>query len=267
MKDQLVNLPLTSLRLVGWFLLLAAVFIPLELLFSQRRQPIFRRRWLQDFGFFFLNGLLPPLLLAIPISIMAALIRHIGPQDFYRQVATLPLGLRLLLAMVVGEIGGYWGHRWCHEVPILWQIHAVHHSAEQLDWLVNSRAHPFDFLITRVTGLLPVFLLGLAQPAAATVDVVTVAYITIATFWSYGIHANISWRFGWLEQLLATPAFHHWHHANDDPRHLNRNYAAMFPWVDRLFGTLWLPSRRWPASYGLLPESAPQPRPGRQSAA
>lgn len=239
------------IRLAGWFVLLALVFVPLERTFSCRRQPILRRRWRQDLGFFFLNGLLPPLLLLIPLSLLASAMQAIGPVAFYRQVAALPLAIRLVMALLVGEIGAYWGHRWSHQHPWLWAIHSVHHSAEQLDWLVNSRAHPFDFVITRSAGLLPVYLLGLAQPAAAAVDSVSFFYVLVGTLWSYGVHANISWRFGRLEQWVATPAFHHWHHANEDPRHLNHNYAAIFPWVDRLFGTLLLPKSRWPASYGL----------------
>ena len=49
---------------------------------------------------------------------------------------------------------------------------------------------------------------------------------------------------------MASPAFHHWHHTNDDPALIDKNYAPMFPWVDRLFGTLYLPPNRHPAVYG-----------------
>jgi len=67
--------------------------------------------------------------------------------------------------------------------------------------------------------------------------------------WGFFVHANLRWRFGPLEWLLATPAFHHWHHTNDGPDCVNKNYAAMFPWVDRMFGTFYLP-KTWPAEYG-----------------
>jgi hypothetical protein len=36
-----------------------------------------------------------------------------------------------------------------------------------------------------------------------------------------------------LEWLISTPAFHHWHHTNDGPPSLNKNYAALLPWADR----------------------------------
>jgi len=246
-------------RLGVWLVVLALLFIPLERRFAQVRQPILRGRWAEDLAFYFLNGILPPLLILVPLSLLTAIVRGLGANGFYAAVASLPLAVRLLAAVVVGEIGAYWGHRLSHHIPWLWRIHAVHHSAEQLDWLVNSRAHPLDFVITRSFGLAPVLLLGLAQPIGDGPDSVLVVYVAVGTLWSYLVHANLRWRFGALEQLLATPAFHHWHHANDDPRHINHNYAAIFPWVDRLFGTLLLPSRRWPASYGLTVSAGPSP--------
>jgi sterol desaturase/sphingolipid hydroxylase (fatty acid hydroxylase superfamily) len=56
--------------------------------------------------------------------------------------------------------------------------------------------------------------------------------------------------------LIATPAFHHWHHTLGEPR--DRNYASMLPCMDRLFGTWHLPRKQWPSSYGIdakLPDS------------
>ena len=57
------------------------------------------------------------------------------------------------------------------------------------------------------------------------------------------------WRMGPLEWLLTTPAFHHWHHTNDGKRR-DCNYASMFPWLDRIFGTHHLPEA-WPERYGI----------------
>ena len=46
-------------------------------------------------------------------------------------------------------------------------------------------------------------------------------------------------RFGVLEHVVATPAFHHAHHS-EDPRRFNSNYASLLPLLDRIFGT-WQP--------------------------
>jgi sterol desaturase/sphingolipid hydroxylase (fatty acid hydroxylase superfamily) len=160
----------------------------------------------------------------------------------------------LLLIILVAEVGGYWGHRLSHEVPWLWRFHAVHHSAAHIDWLVNSRGHPLDIAFGRFSALLPVYVVGLAQPSGASADLLPMLYTVIATTWSYFVHANVNWRLGWLELLIATPAFHHWHHTNEDMRRINKNYGTFLPLMDRIFGSYYLPSKRWPLSYGLLDE-------------
>src|SRR5580700_8255299 len=147
------------------------------------------------------------------------------------------------------EIGGYWGHRWSHEIPFLWRFHAIHHSAEEIDWLVTVKAHPVDMFFTRLCATVPLYVLGLAQPLGNRIDIVPILVTFATTFWAYFIHANVSWRFGWLEWLISTPAFHHWHHTNDGPEVINKNYSAMLPLVDKCFGTFYLPPA-WPAKYG-----------------
>jgi sterol desaturase/sphingolipid hydroxylase (fatty acid hydroxylase superfamily) len=104
-------------------------------------------------------------------------------------------------------------------------------------------------VFTRLCGFIPMYLLGLAQPAARTLDVTTLLVILTGTLWGFFIHSNLKWRLGPLEWLIATPAFHHWHHTYDAP--LNRNFSPMLPWVDRIFGTHHAPSGQWPARYGI----------------
>ena len=135
-------------------------------------------------------------------------------------------------------------------VHFLWRFHAVHHSAEEIDWLVNSRAHPIDMVFTRVCGMVPLYLLGLAQPSSNRADLIPILVTIIGTLWGFFIHANVNWRLGFLESIVSTPAFHHWHHTNDGPDVINKNYAALLPGVDRLFGTLYLPEKQWPVKYG-----------------
>ncbi len=69
-----------------------------------------------------------------------------------------------------------------------------------------------------------------------------------ATIWTFFIHANIRVRLGPFEWLISSPAFHHWHHTNDE--HRDRNFAFVFPLIDRVFGTAWLP-KYWPSVYGI----------------
>jgi sterol desaturase/sphingolipid hydroxylase (fatty acid hydroxylase superfamily) len=229
--------------------LLLIVFVPMERIFGNRSQRVFRRSFGTDVFYFFLNGILPKLLLIIPLTVLSAGLHRLVPLAFYSSVAALPLWLRLAAAVVVNEIGGYWGHRWSHEIPYLWRFHAIHHSAEEIDWLVAVKAHPVDMFFTRLCATIPLYVFGLAQPMGNSVDFVPLVVTFASMFWGYFIHANVTWRLGWLEWLISTPAFHHWHHTNDGPEVINKNYSAMLPLVDKCFGTLYLPPA-WPVKYG-----------------
>jgi sterol desaturase/sphingolipid hydroxylase (fatty acid hydroxylase superfamily) len=93
-----------------------------------------------------------------------------------------------------------------------------------------------------------VYLLGLAQTTGARFDPTVALLMIIGTLWTFFIHANVRCRLGPLEWLVSSPAFHHWHHTNDE--HRDRNFASIFPVIDRVFGTAWLP-RHWPPVYGI----------------
>jgi sterol desaturase/sphingolipid hydroxylase (fatty acid hydroxylase superfamily) len=246
--QYLAHFTVDVLRLTMWLAVLALVFVPLERLFALRPAKAWRAGIVNDLGYYFLSSLLPAAALALPMALLATALQRLMPAGWLDWAAALPFWARFALALVVAEFGTYWGHRWSHEVPFLWRFHALHHSPEHMDWLVNSRAHPVDMVFVRLCGLVPLYVFGLARPAGGGTDFAIVTAL-LTTFWGFLIHANLRWRFGPIEQLLATPAFHHWHHTRTE--HINRNYAAMFPWMDRLFGTLYLPRREWPAAYGI----------------
>jgi sterol desaturase/sphingolipid hydroxylase (fatty acid hydroxylase superfamily) len=195
------------------------------------------------------------MLLVAPMAAIAWGMHSIVPEEVHEWVAELPLWLRLAAALIVGEFGFYWGHRWTHQIPLLWRFHSVHHSPEQIDWLVNTHAHPIDIVFVRLCGFVPMYALGLAQPLAGQkVDIVPLLVMLIATLWGFFLHANLRWSFGWLGLVISTPAFHHWHHTNDE--HIDRNYASMLPFLDRLFGTWYLPAKQWPPGYGIQAPAA-----------
>jgi sterol desaturase/sphingolipid hydroxylase (fatty acid hydroxylase superfamily) len=105
--------------------------------------------------------------------------------------------------------------------------------------------------------MVPIYVLGLAGPVGRSGSLVPVVVALIGAVWGFFIHANLRWRFGPFEQLIATPAFHHWHHTRVD--HIDHNYSPTLPWMDRIFGTFYLP-KTWPEEYGTdtpVPASLP----------
>jgi len=123
----------------------------------------------------------------------------------------------------------YWVHRAFHAVPLLWRFHAVHHSADQMDWLAGSRLHLVDIAVTRGLTYVPIYVLGFA-------DGPLMAYLVLVSAQATFIHANVRFEFGWWRWVLATPQFHHWHHAAE-PEAVDKNFAVHLPIIDVLFGT------------------------------
>ncbi|WP_294533243.1 sterol desaturase family protein [uncultured Rhodoblastus sp.] len=94
---------------------------------------------------------------------------------------------------------------------------------------------------------------GFAAPVGDHPTLIPALVLFVGSMWSFFIHANLRWRLGPFEEVLSSPAFHHWHHTRED--HKDHNYAAMLPVMDRIFGTFYLP-KKWPADYGI---TAPMP--------
>lgn len=234
-------------RLALWLALLAAVFVPLERFFANpprgAKSPL-----PGEIGYYFLNNLLPAMLLAAPLALLAATSRKLLPDVWLSLLAATPFAIKLLISLFLSELCSYWGHRVSHEWPFLWQFHSRHHQPEQVNWLTNSHNHPIDILWARITALFPIYALGFAEPVAGRDNLIPILLLFFAAFWSFFIHANVRWRLGPLEHLIVTPAFHHWHHTNDEWR--DHNYATLLPVMDRLFGTHHLPAE-FPPSYGI----------------
>lgn len=229
-------------------LVLALLFVPMERLWPLRDQRIFRKGWQTDLAHFFTNHVgiqLLALLSIVPVQLFFAWAVH-GPVQ--RAVVAQPLWLQFIEILFVVDLVSYWTHRAFHRVPFLWRFHAIHHSTEEMDWLAGSRMHIVEVVVMRLIGFLPVFLLGFA-PAAVY------GYLIFLSFHAVYIHANVRHRWPLIRKVVATPEFHHWHHAAD-VHAVDKNFAVLLPWIDSMFGTAYLPDQ-WPSRYGVLEGQPP----------
>ena len=158
-------------------------------------------------------------------------------------VTRLPFGVQFLAFLVIADLMGYLMHRAHHSVERLWRSHAVHHSSTELNWLSAVRVHPFNEALQNTAIASPLILLGF-QPGTVAI------YLPFLTFYAIFIHANVRWDFGPLRYVIATPAFHRWHHSAE-ANAINRNFAGLFPATDWLFGTLYLPKGVQPTTFGV----------------
>ena len=236
---------------LDWFLLdlflLAAIFVPLEQLFARLDQPVFREGWRTDLWHFAISHLLVQVTVFLTMAPAAIFFRWAVAPELQAAVAAQSIVLQFVEVLIVADLTQYAVHRLFHRVPWLWAFHAVHHSSERMDWLAGSRLHLVDIVVTRGLSFVPLYVGGFAQGAI-------LAYVLFVSFQAVLIHANVAWRFGPLRWILATPQYHHWHHAVEPA---DVNFAVHLPLIDRLFGTQYLPRDRWPSAYGLA--GAPVP--------
>ncbi len=239
---------------LDWFLLnliiFSALFVPLEQLFPKRtEQPIFRPSWRTDLTYFFFSAVLVQLTTILTLKPAMILFQWAVNAEVQAWVASLPFVFQFLGILLVADLMQYWVHRLFHAVPLLWRFHAVHHSAESMDWLAGARLHLVDVAVTRGISYIPIYLLGFAEAPI-------LAYIVFVSIQATFIHSNLRFEFGPLRWLTATPQFHHWHHSAD-PHLVDKNFAVHLPVLDWLFGTFYLPKGVWPTSYGVIGGAQP----------
>jgi len=239
---------------LDWFVLdllgSSLIFIFIEKLFALRKdQPVFRPEWQTDLHHFIVNHMIVGFVLLATNLLVHKLFGWAANDGVRGWVANLNFVVALFLIVLVADLVQYWTHRAYHEVPLLWRLHAVHHSVKSMDWLAGSRQHILELLITRTLVLAPIYVLGFSKEV---ID----AYIVIVGFQAVFNHANVSVRLGPLRYVIVTPNFHHWHHSQDKEA-LDRNYAAHFAFLDHLFGTAVKSDREWPEAYGVLGDYVP----------
>ena len=252
--DRLLQLP--TLQAGGWLLLCAALFSALQMLTPHDRdQPLVRKdAWLD--AFYWLIG--PAVYAGISTTIVIAgfwlifggdveAIRHyaVNGADW---AADVPLWLQVILVLIISDLYMYWCHRMFHG-RTLWRFHAVHHSAENMDWLHAVRFHPVNYIPHAMLSSALILWMGFA-PAALMV------LVPFNYLYSSMVHANLNWTFGPLRYVFASPVFHRWHHTGPDEGG-SSNFAPTFPVLDLMFGTFHMPQDQKPGKTGLVEQDMP----------
>jgi sterol desaturase/sphingolipid hydroxylase (fatty acid hydroxylase superfamily) len=219
-------------------------------------------RWLRrasfraDIGFLLLNVLLSTTLVGWPIVsaraisdiVSGALTGMFGavPSTGLNEIATQSIATAFLF--LAYEFGYWFDHYLSHRIPLLWDFHKVHHTAEVLSPLTNFRVHPIDSLVfgnilglsLGITGGVVTFL-QLGRPfevGGTNLILVTFFFITVHLQHSHVWIATT----GVLGRVIMSPAHHQIHHS-DSPKHFNKNFGSCLSFWDWVFGTLHVPDR------------------------
>lgn len=162
------------------------------------------------------------------------------------------------LSLLLADFFYYWSHRLTHKIPVLWEFHKVHHSAEVMTPVTVYRMHPLDLWINQSARTLG---MGIANgfflyfyptlQTALTVAGVDAGILAAAIAAANLRHSHIWISFGpAIERVLLSPALHQIHHS-DNPRHFDRNYGSLLSVWDWMFGSLYLPKGREKIIFGV----------------
>jgi sterol desaturase/sphingolipid hydroxylase (fatty acid hydroxylase superfamily) len=227
------------------------LFIPIERIFPHNKdQVVFREEWREDLFYYLVSSLFVQVLTYLTLAPSNFVIHNQSLGVVRAWSRELPWVVQLVVIMLLTDIAQYWLHRAFHRVPFLWRFHSVHHSARSMDWIAGARMHFAEIIILRGVTATPMLVIGFEESAIQ-------AYTLIVYVSSTFIHSNVRGSFGILEKILVVPRFHHWHHGLEKEA-TDVNFAIHFPFLDRLFGTHYLPDGRWPAAYGI--EGHPVPK-------
>ncbi len=244
------------------FAALAAGFIAVERLWpAVAGQRLLRSGWRTDAIYWLFTPIVSKNLTRLGIGVMlAALLLTSGAKVNRENIeaaiagrdtwfSTWPLWAQALSVLVLSDFTAYWLHRAFHK-GWLWRVHAVHHSSRELDWLAAVRLHPLNEIITRSVQVLPFYFLGFSPLVLAGVAPLLSIYAIL-------LHANVNWSFGPLRYVIATPAFHRWHHTSEEEG-LDKNFAGLLPIWDIAFGTWHMPQGKHPQKFGIVGNDMPQ---------
>lgn len=231
----------TAPRLLFGFAVAAAVTAPLEVLLPLHGGRRTLRSMATDLTHAIGNRSMILPLVALLLAGVGPVAAWLVPPVVRHTLAGAGAGVVFAVVFTSSDLCNYLGHRALHRLGMLWRFHAIHHSSERVDWLATSRGHPIDQALNIAAASIPLYAFG-APRYAPTLVVFLYLY-------PFLLHADARIAPTWLDWVLVTPRFHHWHHAAAERAH-NRNFGTVLSVWDHLFGTA-VRAQDFPDQYGI----------------
>ncbi len=184
-------------------------------------------------------------------------VRHIFPnQHLFHSNIFLFLSCALFL-IIVSDFAGWLLHFANHHVPVLWELHKVHHSAEFLNPLTSQRGNLFgstleDVAHACIMGIPTGLIIALLYLNVAEVTFLAVAsnkfffVLTLETLQ----HSHYPINFGFFDRIFISPHMHQVHHSSRK-EHWDKNFGFIFSVWDWLFKTVYRPKKGELIVYGI----------------
>jgi sterol desaturase/sphingolipid hydroxylase (fatty acid hydroxylase superfamily) len=227
-----------------WLLAISMFCWALERIAPWRpEQRAFRNQFWQDVFWLVFNGHYAGVLLAYLSVWIFSQINQIldlynlpDPQTL-SLLSQIPLWIQFIIYFLISDFIEWGVHNLLHRVSWMWEIHKLHHSIVELDWIGNFRFNWMEIVIYKSIKYLPLVILG--------VDAQVILWIAvIATFIGHLNHANFRTDWGKLRYIFNSPRLHIWHHDVVLHGNAGQNYAIVFSIWDWLFGTIYYPTEK-----------------------
>jgi sterol desaturase/sphingolipid hydroxylase (fatty acid hydroxylase superfamily) len=224
------------------------LFTIVERIFTFRA---FKKPWratFLDLQYAFISMLYQPFIYFILSAIFGYLALETRANSHDPGLPAVVFAIELFAVLFIRDCLIYIRHRIFHTQPI-WAFHSIHHSSEEVNWTSAVRFHPVESMIES-SGEILLFLC--CQVVGIDPAVLAVASLLMGSY-NLFIHSNLRWTFGPLRYVLVSPVQHRWHHS-DSPGAMDRNFAAMFSFIDVMLGTFYMPMDVMPETTGLSTE-------------
>jgi sterol desaturase/sphingolipid hydroxylase (fatty acid hydroxylase superfamily) len=165
---------------------------------------------------------------------LLGLLPFVGRLEAVRLLSTQPRWLQFVVLLVGKDLLEWFVHNLLHRVPWLWELHKVHHSIEELDFIGNFRFHWMESVVYKSLTWLPLVVLGVSGEVALWVAIAD-------TLVGHLNHSNLRIDWGPLRYLVNSPRMHVWHHDRIPRDGHGKNFGVVFSAWDFLFGTAYLP--------------------------
>ncbi|MGY5612686.1 sterol desaturase family protein [Vibrio brasiliensis] len=188
-------------------------------------------RWLNNLGLVAFNSLCLTLLMPI-VAIEVAYYAQSHQIGLFNQFFALSQPMVLLIAVIVLDLAIYLQHLVFHRVPLLWRLHRMHHSDQDIDVTTGSRFHPIEILLSMWIKIALIFVLGVPPIAVLVFEIILNAS---AMFNHSNAYLPQKWD-KWLRKWVVTPDMHRVHHSTIT-QETHSNFGFFLSVWDRIFTT------------------------------
>jgi sterol desaturase/sphingolipid hydroxylase (fatty acid hydroxylase superfamily) len=186
-----------------------------------------------------------------------ALLVHLFPQHEPVSFGFFTIIACSIIVFIVNDFTLFYCHYLQHFVPVLWELHKVHHSATFLNVATTERLHPlantFDVSCAATTvgvtvGVLG-YIFGFSIPDTLVLlgNANLIGYIVIMEPLR---HSHFPISFGRFDKYLLSPHMHQLHHSSQI-EYWDKNFGNKLSVWDWLFGTAIVPQKNETFVYGL----------------